>query len=322
MRYLTLSFLVGIMTSQFSNASNPEDGLISHKLINAAGPSIEAVRKRIESATSLTLSQEETLGLLEELVGFDLGRFLLENKGLNGFWTAYLILHGPKKDVESDLEKWMLHQAPAVLATRERFGIFQQEIKGRLREGMSLASIPCGVMDDLLTLDYKDNPEIRLTGIDLDQVSLDQASENALGRGLKDKTHFSKESAWESNHDDEFDLITSNGLNIYEPNEERVVELYRNFARALKPDGVLITSFMTPPPVLSKESTWRNLNPADLMKQKALFADIIQASWQCFRTEAQTREQLEAAGLQVVKVIYDKCGMFPTVIAQKAQKAE
>ena len=36
---------------------------------------------------------------------------------------------------------------------------------------MQLASAPCGLMDDLLTLNYHNVSNIRLTGIDLDSDS-------------------------------------------------------------------------------------------------------------------------------------------------------
>ena len=65
------------------------------------------------------------------------------------------------------------------------------------------------------------------------------------------------------------------------------------------------------------ESTWRNFNPGDLKKQKAIFSDILQVQWQAFRTEAQTRAQLEEAGFKIREVIYDTQGMFPTVIAER-----
>ncbi|GAA5252879.1 hypothetical protein [Candidatus Rickettsia kedanie] len=44
---------------------------------------------------------------------------------------------------------------------------------------MKFISVPCGTMDDLLTLDYSKIKEIHLTGIDLDAGSLELAQENA-----------------------------------------------------------------------------------------------------------------------------------------------
>ena len=129
---------------------------------------------------------------------------------------------------------------------------------------------------------------------------------------------FRRSDAWALKSHSEFDIITSNGLNIYEHDHVRVTDLYKVFYTALKPGGILITSFLTPPPTVSAESSWKNFNVFDLTKQKALFVDIIGVNWQAFRTETQTREQLELAGFKDITFIYDSQGMFPTVIAKKS----
>ena len=126
-----------------------------------------------------------------------------------------------------------------------------------------------------------------------------------------------KKDAWDLGVDEQYDILTSNGLNIYEPDDKKVVALYKQFFKALKPNGTLITSFLTPPPVLSPNSSWKDYDPAAALKQKAVFVDILQVAWQSFRTEAQTREQLLQAGFTDIAIVYDKQGMFPTVIARK-----
>lgn len=112
-------------------------------------------------------------------------------------------------------------------------------------------------------------------------------------------------------------MITSNGLNIYEPYIQRVIALYQEFFKALKPGGIFITNFLTPSPAVEGDSTWRNYNSQDLLKQAAIFKDILQVQWQATRTEKETRAQLTQAGFKVCEVIYDSQGMFPTVVAQK-----
>ena len=96
-----------------------------------------------------------------------------------------------------------------------------------------------------------------------------------------------------------------------------MIELYKNFYNALKPGGTLITSFLTPPPAISYNSPWKNYDPEALIKQKAIFGDVIGSKWQNFRTEEETRSQLEKADFKVVDVIYDHQQMFPTIIATK-----
>jgi ubiquinone/menaquinone biosynthesis C-methylase UbiE len=270
----------------------------------------------LKEKSDLSLPFQEVMILLKQLSEFELGRFLLQNKGLNGYWTAYLIIHAPQKTDLSPLEAWMVHSSPVIKSTRERFGIFQIEIQKRLKNDMTIASMPCGLMDDLLLLDYTNFQNITLIGMDLDERSLTLAEQNAEKQGIT-KAEFIKKDAWNLEVIEEFDLIASNGINIYQPDDEKVVELYKEFYRALKFDGILVTSFLTPPPSLSPDSTWRNYNPADVLKQKAVLTDIIGVKWQVFRTEAKTRQQLEKAGFVILEVIYDSQGMFPTIIALK-----
>ena len=82
-------------------------------------------QEKIKTRGDATFSVDENLKMLEEVSEFELGRFLLKNKGLNGYWTAYIILHALHKKDLSPLEEWIIHKAPAVKATRERFHIFQ-----------------------------------------------------------------------------------------------------------------------------------------------------------------------------------------------------
>lgn len=271
--------------------------------------------KRLASASDLALPMEQELELLAQLKQFDLGNFLLSNKGLNGFWTSYIIQNRPKAN-RHPLEAWILESSPVFCATRERFYIFQQVLIDNLKNGCVVASIPCGLMDDLLFLDTDDFDDLTFVGIDYDQDSIDSAKKNS--QSLNNVIiHFYQKDAWNLNLECQFDIITSNGLNIYEPNEARVIELYRNFHRSLKQNGLLVTSFLTPSPAASAESPWVNYSPDAVTKQQALFGDIIGANWQVFRSESETRAQLGAAGFNDIKCIYDSRAMFPTVIARK-----
>ncbi|MGF6812880.1 SAM-dependent methyltransferase [Paraburkholderia sp. Clong3] len=219
----------------------------------------------------------------------------------------------------SDLEYRIFEKLPVVLATRERFGIFRQQLQALLRPGLALASVPCGLMDELLLLDYKLHPDVTLTGIDLDQLALNDASDLAEERGLAGRLSLRLEDAWTPNLKATIDVLTSNGLNIYEPDNGRVTALYRAFFDMLKPGGSLVTSFLTPPPTLSAESPWKltEIDQESLSLQHLLFVRVIEVKWSAFRTHAQTLAQLEDAGFADIRFIDDRARMFPTVIAQK-----
>lgn len=268
----------------------------------------------------------EQLKLLDELAEFGFGQCLIRNKGITGLWTRYMVLY-PKWRYEfpeeekalSELNRWLLEKSPLLLATQERFIHFQTLLQEHIQNGMCVASIPCGLMDDLLTLDLSKLSDVRLIGIDLDNDSLERARETAKHQHLEKQSSFIKSDAWQLNMTHEFDIITSNGLNFYEFSGERVVELYRNFYTALKPNGILITSFLTPPPILSRESPWdmKNINLEDLRIQKVIMSYILNAKFQAFRTEEQTLQQLREVGFRDMRMIYDKAKLFPTILAIK-----
>lgn len=249
---------------------------------------------------------------LELLKEFELGKFLLEKQALNGYWTDYVVNKG-YGNAANELEDFILNRAPTALATQERYQIFKQEITSQIREGITIASIPCGIMRDLVGFNYGN--EYQIVGIDLDPESLAQAKELAKEKGILSHCQFQQLDAWNLGIHEEFDLIVSNGLNIYEPDDEKVTLLYKQFYQALKPNGVLITSFLTPP------ATWNleNVNLQDAQKQKYIFSEVITAKqkWQTFRTKEMTIAQLEKAGFVIEKIIYDKAHIFPTVVARK-----
>lgn len=117
----------------------------------------------------------------------------------------------------------------------------------------------------------------------------------------------------------EFDVVTSNGLNIYEPDDARVTALYRVFFDMLKPGGWLVSSFLTPPPAISPESPWNAeaIDQSALTLQHLLLVRIVEAKWNAFRTHSQTARQLDEAGFEDIRFVDDRARMFPTVVARK-----
>lgn len=270
---------------------------------------VKSLKQRsIERGDLPEVSVEQQLAWIDELQTFDLGQFLLMHRGLNGFWTDYILLHPdqPKQGL-SQMEDFILNRSPVVRSTQERFRIFRKETQALLRDNIQMASIPCGLMSDLLTLDFSGIENYTLTGIDIDTESL------RLGKERAPEWEWLQADAWKLPQRDVFDLITSNGLNIYEPEGDRVTELFGQFYLALKTNGVLITSFLTPPTEWVKE----NMVPDDVIMQRNLFQSVLEPKFQIFRTEKETEDQLMKAGFRSVRFIKDSQGVFPTVIAEK-----
>jgi SAM-dependent methyltransferase len=309
-------------------SSHSSDHLISHLAQPApSGPHRAAVlqvaAERLRAAGDLpgaTVAQQ--LELLHELSSSELGMFLLEHRGLNGYWTHRVVSYDAAGEAAahmSPLERRMFETLPVVLATRERYGIFRRQLQALLAPGLTLASVPCGWMGELLLLDYTQHADTQLIGIDLDAQALAGAQALAQQQGLQARVSLRQEDAWALSLHDEVDVLASNGLNIYEPDDARVTALYRAYFAALKPGGSLITSFLTPPPMLSPQSPWRlDAVPAQALAfQHLLFVRVIEAKWSVFRTHEQTQAQLREAGFDAIEFIDDSAGMFPTVVARK-----
>lgn len=290
--------------------------LISHSQADEESFDLNQYEQKLKNKDELTLPLDHELELLKQLSEFELGRFLLKNKVLNAYWTSYAILNDLDSTKLHPLEEWLLTSAPVLKATRERFNIFKHVIQEHLKDDMTIASIPCGMMDDLLSLNIAQYNNIKFVGSDFDSSALELAEENSENINNKNVS-FLHEDAWSINVIEQYDMIVSNGLNIYEPDNAKVTDLYINFYKALKPAGILVTSFLTPPPNISNDSAWKNYELTDVLKQKAILSDIIDTNWQTFRTESQTSKQLTDAGFDNIEYIYDYQGMFPTVIATK-----
>lgn len=303
--------------------------LISHAVSpEAIEIVLQNIRTRIKAQGDKEFSVDQQLDILEQISQFDFGRYLLQNQGINGFWTHYMLTHpwfgrktgkNNRGEAFTKLESFFLDKAPTMLATQQRFEIFLKENQKHVKNNAKLSCIPCGMMGELLYLDYKNINNIELVGIDYDANTLQDAQMLAENQGLSQFVKCVQQDAWNLKFKDEFDLISSNGLNIYESDDEKVTALYQQFYHALKTGGTLVTSFLTLPPMLTDQCEWdfSKINHQDLLMQKTIFVDVIGVKWQSYRSTSQTKAQLESVGFKDIKFIYDDAKLFPTVVARK-----
>ncbi len=304
--------------------------LISH---NDSPQSIEVVIQElthqiIERGDKPNATIETQLKLIEQLSQFEFGQYWLRNRGINGFWTHYMLTHpwfgrktgkNNRGDPVEGLEDFILNRSPLMLATQQRFEIFLKENQKKVKNNAILACIPSGVMGDFLYLDYKGIENVELIAIDYDPEALEGTLSFSEKQGLSQYVKLIQADAWELEFENAFDLISSNGLNIYEPDQQRLDELYLHFFRALKKGGKLVTSFLTLPPTLTEDCEWdmSKINQEDLGLQKLIFVDILDMKFRSYQSSAQVRSQLEAIGYQDIQFIYDEAKLFPTVVAYK-----
>ena len=192
---------------------------------------LSEIESRLRSSNNLVLPLEEELKLLKSLSEFELGKFLLSNRGLNGFWTSYLILKAPKETLENPLEDWLVNNAPAFKATRERAHIFAEQINRYVTHNNRVATIPCGTMEDLYSLNLEGVHDIKFVGMDIDLGSLEFAK-TAYKPNKNCSIELIRKDAWAMDLEDEFAIVVSKKTNKSAVVRNRI---RRRFYASLKP---------------------------------------------------------------------------------------
>jgi len=251
----------------------------------------------------------------------EFGSYLRSYRGLNWKNTDILFDEQCKKSISMTniMDVLVFHKFPLILATQERFKIFQDQTTKYLQNNQTLLSIPCGKMRDLLTLTYNGN--IELFGIDKDVEAVEAANQFATELNLNASTKvitklgdalidgFCKEQPIFS----KFNIINSNGLNIYF-NDTDALTFYKNLYNALKPNGYLIISHISS----QEEWNWSKIDAYYLKLQKIVLSILVQPLWELnLRQSTIVEEHLKRTGFTIKEIIWDTNKMFPTFVAIK-----
>ena len=285
-----------------------------------------AARARIAAADARFGAQEQLLKDLEVLSRCEFGRWMLVHGGWNAYWTRYVMDYVPPADLAeaNPVELLLLTRASGIVATRERATIFNEAIGELLVPGAVALSVGCGYMDELLRVPNA-RQAAHLVGVDLDPEALPGAVETAAANGLAEVCTFAEGDAWDlpsarvvygdpATYQDlvggRVDLVTSNGLNVYVADDAQTTALYRSLRSAMHPGGTLVVSAVVPP----EEWDFTGVDREESRRLRGLML-ICDVMWSNYRSEAQTRAQLEAAGFKVVEVRWDSRRIYPTFLA-------
>jgi ubiquinone/menaquinone biosynthesis C-methylase UbiE len=313
--------------NKLASINNPSTNRTHAEIYKDVLSAVESYKKKYQARKNqINPSSEELCIMIEDFASFPLGRHILLTGGANGRWTDYIISPNEQLNFEdflerplSTLESFILFHSPVVKAQRELFKLLKKTAQNLLGNGKTFASIPCGVMRDLLSLDYSKCNDTKLVGIDLDPESIACAQMLAKQRDLLNVQFYVKD-AWNLQCKSEFDFISSIGLNMYESDQSKVINLYHQLFLALKPGGTLFTGVLTWPPYInSKDTDWilDNISRYDLYLEKVIHKDLLDIKWFNFRKLSEIRDDFEKAGFSHIKIINDSSCVFPAVLATK-----
>ena len=316
---LSNSFHKTVFKMQSNNGETTN--VLTHETNNRVSldEAVENAKKRIyQLGDKDGITIEERLSLLKQLTEFEFGRYLLINRGLTGYWTRYINLYPKRKheyNVTHPLEKFILERSPGIVASQQRFDVCQRLLTENIKDNMKVCSLPCGLMDDLLTLEIANRNNVKFVGIDIDENSVKTATEFAKSLNLENKCIFYIMDAWKMEFKQEFDILTSNMLVQYVEDEALIVKFYKLVFDALKNDGVLIISCLLSPS--SVDWTQTKCDMKDVKLSTAVFYDICQVKWSNYILREKMIQQLKDVGFKTVDTYYDEIKRFPTLLAKK-----
>ncbi len=304
---------------------NKDAHFVSHELDQRNFNHVVAnIRQRlINMGNTINGPLSEKLDILKQLTEFEFGRHILQNNGVNGRWTHYMSYEyyqtpsSSKHPLESRLFSFGLWAS-----IKERLDFVQSCLQPDLRDGIALLSVPCGVMADLLTLDYAGLSNFQLVGIDLDPDSLALAKNLARERNLSDNTSFFLEDAWNISLTRKFDKVVCLGLIPY-VRDERKVLLFKALNAALIDEGELFVNFRTPPAHIDphSEQNRTSVSAENLQLNKVMSSEILQMKNSSYCSSASIKSMLEASGFLNIRIHFDRECIQGVAVAEKGRSA-
>lgn len=200
---------------------------LSHFDFTEIIPSNELVQNAMNQARSRWVSKcfdREKYSRLEcrlnELAASPIGRFILVNGGVNGFWTNFLTRIGcesirnkiePRK-FDNKVEEYLIEWFAKIRGEQEF--LLRNIIGPLLKPGFAVASIPSGLMSEvLLAANHFEN--VKLYAIDIDKTNFDLIRK-MYGDRLKGNDFHSLElDVLNLDFECTFDLITCLGFVMY-----------------------------------------------------------------------------------------------------------
>lgn len=307
-----------------------QEQCISHTLQHPSSD-VEAVVNKLceriqKEGDHLGVTAQEQMDLVRQMAQCAVGRYLLLHRGLNAWWSRYFkVLYpekyrawgvGPDGKPFTPWERWYL-ESPLAQASQENWRWCRQKLQEQVSDYTTLASVPCGAFDDLLELDDTNHRNVCLVGMDIDPDALCLAQDNIHVYGMSGQAQLKQADAWDLGVRNQWNVLTSKGLAGYEPDPKRLLQLYQEFYRALKPEGIFITNLWLPPAErLRPQVPFTSKQQHDLKLLDVLMRHVLQMKWNSL-SQRGLQELLQQAGFVDMDFLPGTSGLCMLVTAKK-----
>lgn len=274
--------------------------------------------QKLKLQENLLVPFSTAISIVQNLTEFELGRSLMTIGQLTSSLVDYLCHHDTSPS-NHPFETWFLSKAPKIRAARERYYITRDILQNHLKSNINFGVMPCGVISKVAELDYSKVQNVKIVGYDNDVYGLVKAEKQMqplVDQGIIN-LYLLKRNIWLLDEDNQYDIILSNRLSVLEHDTNKVLGLFKQIYKALKPEGVFICSFFTPSPLEAPgKSTWLNVDEEDLLLEHTIFVDIMNFQ-PAARFESEFEMLLKGAGFEIFDIVFDTHRVYPTIVAKK-----
>ena len=161
---------------------------LSHQHFSSYDEAYNEIKGRIMDNKNLRV-------LIEKLAKTEFGRFLIQHRGLNAYWTDVMVNFPTYTNVMrgryTTWEQDMLDNFPSARATQKRFVFFKDSINEQVKNNSKILCAPSGLLPELVQInEMPDIQNVNIVAVDIDSQAQALLKSRLKGTKLEEKVQY------------------------------------------------------------------------------------------------------------------------------------